>query len=56
MDDLVEKILDQLKDEAVDIGSDLIKDGVDLLKQHLEGRAGDEEIMAWLRQVQGGAS
>lgn len=56
MDDLAKKIIDGLREEAIEVGSELIEDGVDLLQEHMEGRASDEAIMAWLRRAQGEAS
>lgn len=57
IDGLAQELIDRLKNEAVEVGSEVLTDGVDLLKQYLEGRASDEAIMAWLRASQeGGAS
>lgn len=56
MDSLTEMMLDMLADEAVKAGSDLIRDGVDLVKRRLEGEATDEDIMQWLREAQDGES
>ena len=53
MDGLVRTILDEIRREAVAIGNAAIKKGVELLRDRLEGEATDEQIMAWLREVQG---
>lgn len=54
MDSFTEMLLDMLADEAIKAGSDLIRDGVQLVKRRLSGDASDEEIMAWLRAAQEG--
>lgn len=54
MDSFTEMLLDMLADEAIKAGSDLIRDGVQLVKRRLGGDASDEEIMAWLRAAQEG--
>lgn len=50
VDQLTDAILERFREEAIELGSDLIQDGADLLEKHLEGQASDEEILAWLRR------
>lgn len=52
MDSILKAILDRLGQEAITVGSDLIRDGVELVKARLTGEATDQQILDWLREAQ----
>lgn len=53
-DALLNSFLDMLKEEAIKIGSDLIREGLETVRERLSGDVSDETMIAYIKSKQKG--
>lgn len=53
-DVLLDNFLDMLKEEAIKIGSDLIREGIETVRERLSGEVSDETLISYIKSKQKG--